>query len=108
MSRQRTGQTPASFLREQGWGVGTVLAGSPIMSGSTQIERARRFRITAIGEESVLARTMVVPDPTKDTAPSAVPWSSEHLVTFDIRDWRCEERTDIPSTPTTDPTGEKP
>lgn len=91
MSRQRIGQTPASFLREQGWDVGTILAGSPILRGSTQVERGQRFRVTAIGEEAVLARHMVVPDLTKDTAPSAVPWSGETSVTFDARDWRAEE-----------------
>lgn len=45
----------AEYAKSRGWGVGTVLIGSPIIRDGKQIESGRRIRITALGESTVLA-----------------------------------------------------
>lgn len=39
-----------------GWTVGTILEGAPIMRDGKQIEEGRVIQITAIGEDMVLAK----------------------------------------------------
>lgn len=68
----------AAHAREQGWDVGTVLYGDPIMSEGRQIERGRTIIITAIGQEQVLAISKL--DGT-DT------WRHEGSWSFDSRTW---------------------
>lgn len=44
----------ADHARQQGWEVGTVLYGHPIIRDGIQIERGRTLIITAIGQQMVL------------------------------------------------------
>lgn len=69
----------AAFLKQQGWGVGTVLAGGPITHEGREIERPMQARITAVGESSVLARSRIVGE-----GPG---WAVEMGLSFDARDW---------------------
>ena len=62
MPRQRQDETPADFCRRMGWGVGTQ-----IRHGET------RVKITAIGDELVLARFRVVG---QDEYSSECSWAS--------------------------------
>lgn len=69
---------PAKYLRDRGWGVGSVLRGEPIFHEGREIERARHVVITAVGEERVLARTKILGENA---------WSRETVYTFDCRGW---------------------
>ena len=46
----------AAIARVNGWTVGTILEGAPIMRDGKQIEEGRVIQITAIGEDMVLAK----------------------------------------------------
>ena len=64
-------QTSADICRANGWTVGDVLEGYDAL-------RLDRIRITAIGEDSVLARWLYVD----------MPESEERLSFLDFREWR--------------------
>ena len=63
--------TSAQICRANGWTVGDVLEGEDEVSRD-------RIRITAIGEEHVLARWLY----------ADLPKSSERLISLDFREWR--------------------
>lgn len=48
-------ENSADYARNRGWKVGTILIGKPIVHRGVVYETDRRIRITAIGEECVLA-----------------------------------------------------
>lgn len=79
MSRQKNNETPAEFVRAQGWAVGDILAGGPIRIGGAEIEQGFTVRLTAIGKRTVLAerRHNFIPNW----------WADEHAMTFGSRDW---------------------
>lgn len=88
--KQRYDESEAAFLARHGVGVGAVLYGEPIVDDQgRRIERARQFRVTAIGEQSVLARTAVITD---DGVPDV--WHRETNVTFSSREWTVVESGD--------------
>lgn len=66
---------PADHAREMGWGVGTILEGGPIVHQGRQVESGRVIVITAIGEQTVLAKRV------DETWPETS-WE------FTSRDWR--------------------
>ena len=67
--------TAADICRANGWTVGDVLEGTDEVSTD-------RIRITAIGEQNVLARWQYADNPE----------SSEWLICIDFRDWRKVEK----------------
>lgn len=86
MIREQQGnrETSADFLRSHGIEVGCVLHGDPIWDGrGNRIERARRCLITAIGEDCVLGRMLIVGD---DDDASDV-WQREGSISFCSRTW---------------------
>lgn len=70
----------ADHARAEGWEVGTVLIGSPVVRNGRQVEQGKRLRITAIGEQIVLGRCMG-----KDQI-----WCQENSWEFTSRDWVVE------------------
>ena len=70
-----THPTSAQICRAQGWTVGDVLEGTDEVSTD-------RIRITAIGEQNVLARWQY----------ADLPESAERLISLDFRDWRKVEK----------------
>lgn len=96
MAKQRPNQSPAEFLRAQGWNApGTILSGDPILSDFGKVlERAIQFKVTAVGERGVLVRSRHLVDLQRDgTAVAAVPFQEdEHMATFDAREWKGEEQ----------------
>ena len=67
--------TSAQICRANGWTVGDVLEGEDEVSRD-------RIRITAIGEQNVLARWQYADNPE----------SSERLIALDFREWRKVEK----------------
>ena len=76
-------RSAASFVNEQGWVVGSILAGGPITTNGHPIESARRVRITAIGEEHVLGRSCL--------SSYGAGEGRESSLSFDCRDWTLME-----------------
>lgn len=74
---ERTTRSEADFVHRQGWKPGTVLEGKPVVRNGQQIESGKIVRITAIGEQQVLARE--VRDGVED---------GECAWTFTLRQWR--------------------
>lgn len=99
MSEQMTrGRTDAETVALNGWGVGTIVRGHEQWVDGRGVWTT--WRITAVGEESVLART-IRKDYTGDDRESDLSVDHEHLVTFDCREW--SEVATTPPAPTTDP-----
>lgn len=98
MTIQTVDQTPAQFLRAQGWGVGDTLLGEQIIKNGRVFETPRLLIITAVGESMVLARSY---------------WTDgrqqrgEHAVHFSARHW---SKTNYlrPASPDSSSTEEKP
>jgi hypothetical protein len=76
------GLSSAAFVTAEGWRVGTLIRGGPIVYQGEQIERPRLVRITAIGERCVLGRTLI---------DGETRWYSEMSLGFDSRDWTLAE-----------------
>lgn len=73
MAKQRAGESSADMCRRLGWRRGTVLRGNEGYGASTIL-------ITAVGEDAVLARTIMVRG--KPAAGYESSW------TLQCRDWR--------------------
>lgn len=71
MPTARADQSSADFCREMGWQAGQIVTGSDDGYGEVTV------RITAIGDESVLGRTVH----------KSKPQSGENLWSFHYRDW---------------------
>jgi hypothetical protein len=73
VAKQAPGQSPADFLREQGWDGSIVLYGAPILRDGKQVERDVVMVVTAVGRDAVLGHT--------------AEHRQEQMWTFDSREW---------------------
>lgn len=83
--RREKPKNPAQVAVENGWGPGTTLAGATRTVNGVAIDKPLYALITAIGDERVVARTW-----RDGQSPS-----SEHFITFEMRDWEIYDHEDL-------------
>lgn len=73
----------ASHARAMGWGVGTILYGSPIVRDGHIVETGRQWKITALGESVVVIRSRFRYPPNGKWGE----WGGESFGDFSSREW---------------------